>query len=161
MSTRLKEGVLLTGSVLACQLAGAVGAFFTQPAIAGWYAALRKPSFNPPNWIFGPVWVTLYLLMGFALWLVVRRGLKGREVKLAAGVFAIQLTLNALWSAAFFRLHSPLAGLLVIVPLWAAILLTVVSFLRVSKPAGLLLVPYILWVTYAVLLNIAILALNR
>jgi len=161
MSTRLGEGIKLVGCVLACELVGAVGALFTLPAIAGWYAALRKPSFNPPDWIFGPVWNTLYMLMGISLWLVLRRGLKGHEIKVAVGLFAIQLALNALWSPAFFGLHSPLAGLIVIVPLWAAILLTVVSFLRVSKPAGLLLIPYILWVSFAVILNIALFTLNR
>jgi tryptophan-rich sensory protein len=161
MSTKTGEAVKLVLIVVACQFVGVAGAFFTCPAIAGWYAALRKPSFNPPNWVFGPVWVTLYLLMGIALWLVLRGESSGSGRRLAVGLFAVQLALNALWSPAFFGLHSPLAGLFVILPLWLAILLTVRSFLRTSRAAGILLLPYLLWVSYAVALNIAIFILNR
>lgn len=146
--------------IAACQLVGFLGSFFTRPAIPGWYAGLQKPAFTPPSWLFGPAWVTLYLLMGIAAYLVWHKGLARPGVRTALLVFAFQLLLNAAWSPVFFGLRSPLAGAVVIVLLWLAILLTILSFRKVSPPAALLLLPYLAWVTYASALNISIYFLN-
>ena len=147
-------------SVLACQLAGVIGSVFTSPAIPGWYATLTKPGFTPPSWIFAPVWITLYLLMGISAFIVWRRGLALKEVRIGLGVFVAQLILNALWSVMFFGLRSPLAGFVVIVLLWLLILLTIALFRKVSMAAAVLLLPYILWVSYASVLNFSIWRLN-
>lgn len=147
-------------SVVVCELAGVAGGLFTASAIPTWYAGLQKPSFTPPNWLFAPAWTTLYLLMGLSAFLVWRRGIASRGVKPALAIFLVQLILNVLWSVVFFGLHSPFGGVLVMVLLWAAILLTMAVFLRLSLAAGLLLIPYILWVTFAATLNVAIWLLN-
>ncbi|MCX6843538.1 MAG: tryptophan-rich sensory protein [candidate division WOR-3 bacterium] len=141
--------------------ASSIGSFATVRAIPTWYKGLAKPSFNPPNWLFGPAWTVLYLLMAVAAWLVWKQGVGAAGVKLALAVFLVQLILNALWSILFFGLRSPLAGMVDIVVLWLAILATVILFFRVSVPAGILLLPYIAWVSFAALLNAAILRLNR
>ena len=146
------------GTVLA---ASAIGSFATVRAIPTWYKGLTKPSFNPPEWLFGPAWTALYLMMAVAAWLVWKQGLGVPGVKLALVIFLAQLILNALWSILFFGLRSPLAGLVDIVVLWLAILATIVLFFRVSIPGGVLLLPYIGWVTFAAVLNGAILRLNR
>jgi len=151
----------LLASVVACQLAGIVGAVFTRAAIPSWYAYLKKPSFTPPNWLFGPAWITLYLLMAVAACLVWQKGCQAPGVRLALAVFLVQLLLNVLWSPAFFGWRSPLAGMIVIVLLWLAILVTIIAFSKISRPAALLLLPYILWVSYAAALNISIYFLNR
>jgi len=142
-------------------LAGGIGSLATTKAIPTWYKGLNKPSFNPPDWLFGPAWTTLYLLMAVAAFLVWKHGLGAAGVKLALAVFLAQLLLNALWSILFFGLRSPLLGLVDIIVLWLAILATIVLFFRVSIPAGVLLLPYIAWVTFAAVLNAAILRLNR
>ena len=147
-------------AIVICQLAGVVGSFFTTPSIPTWYASLQKPSFAPPNWLFAPVWITLFTLMGVSTYLVWNKGLQRRDVKTALFVFGIQLVLNALWSFLFFGLQSPFFGFIGIVVLWAAIALTIMSFYRVSKKAGLLLIPYIAWVSIAMILNISIWVLN-
>ena len=134
---------------------------FTTPSIPTWYASIEKPSFTPPNSVFGPVWITLFLLMGIALFLVWREGLSDRNVRNTFTLFIVQLVLNVLWSAAFFGLRSPLAGLVVIIVLWAAILLTIIRFFGISRAAGALLIPYIAWVSYAAVLNGALYILNR
>ena len=157
---RLVEILRLLASILVCQLTGFISSLFASPSIPTWYADLQKPSFAPPNWVFAPVWVSLYILMGVALYLIWRRAVEVR-VRPAVAAFIVQLALNALWSPAFFGLQSPLAGLIVIVPLWLAILATFLAFLNVSKGAALLLVPYMLWVGFAVVLNFDFLVLNR
>jgi benzodiazapine receptor len=151
----------LLASIAACQLAGFFGSLFTRPAIPSWYARLQKPSFAPPNWLFAPMWISLYLLMALAAYLVWRKGLGSRGVRLALAVFLVQLLLNALWSPVFFGLRAPLAGAVVIVVLWLAILLTMVLFWNISRPAAWLLLPYLLWVSLASALNISIYLLNR
>ncbi|HVO76700.1 MAG TPA: TspO/MBR family protein, partial [Candidatus Bathyarchaeia archaeon] len=113
------------------------------------------------NWVFGPVWTLLYILMGIALYLVWRKGLAARGVKIALFIFFLQLVLNAFWSFAFFGAESPLAGLVVIVALWAMIMATIASFAPVSRAAAALLIPYILWVSFATVLNASLWALNR
>jgi tryptophan-rich sensory protein len=147
-------------AVLFCQLAGLIGSFFTQPAISTWYAELIKPRFTPPDWVFGPVWISLYILMGIAAFLIWRRGLHHHVVRRALALFGVQLVLNALWSFLFFGLRSPLAGLIGIFILGIAIIFTVRSFLKVSRTAGLLLIPYFLWVSFASGLNLSIWWLN-
>lgn len=151
----------LLASVVACQLAGALGAIFTRTAIPVWYAGLKKPSFSPPNWIFGPAWITLYLLMAVSAYLVWQKGLKHAGVRAALAAFVVQLLLNALWSPAFFGLRSPLAGAVVIVILWLAITLTMLLFWKLSPPAAWLMLPYLLWVSYAAALNLSIYFLNQ
>ena len=141
--------------------AGGIAALATTRATPTWYQTLKKPSFDPPEWLFGPAWTLLYLMMAVAAWLVWKQGIGAPGVKLALAVFLVQLILNALWSVLFFGLRSPLAGLVDIVVLWLAILATIVLFFRTSVPAGILLLPYIAWVTFAALLNAAILRLNR
>ena len=147
-------------SLLVCQLAGFIGSLVTRPAVSTWYAELIKPKFTPPDWVFAPVWISLYILMGVAAFLVWRRGLHHQVVRRALAFFGVQLVLNVLWSYLFFGLRSPLAGLIGICILGIAIILTVRSFLQASRTAGLLLIPYFLWVSFATGLNLSIWWLN-
>jgi benzodiazapine receptor len=159
-SARSRDILKLVVSILACQCAGLIGSIFTMPAIPTWYESLAKPSFTPPSWLFAPAWVTLYILMGVAAFLIWRKGLDIRNVKTALIIFLVQLVLNALWSAVFFGAKSLIGGAVVIVLLWIAILFTILRFFKISAAAGGLLIPYILWVSFASALNISILALN-
>lgn len=147
-------------AVLICQGAGLVGSIFTTPAIPSWYAGLEKPSFSPPNWLFAPVWLLLYTLMGIAVYLIWSKGIGKKEVKTALIFFAIQLVLNSLWSITFFGLRLPQYAFLEIIALWVFILLATLSFYKISRIAGLLLIPYILWVSFAAILNLFIVRLN-
>lgn len=147
-------------SVLGCELVGIIGTPFTVSAIPAWYANLNKPQFAPPNWIFGPAWALLYFLMGTAFYLIWKQGWKKKKVKTAGIFFAAQLTLNLIWSPVFFGLRSPKLGLITIVALWSLIVLTMKKFYPLSKPAFYLLVPYLLWVSFAAVLNTAIASLN-
>jgi tryptophan-rich sensory protein len=147
-------------AVIICELAGVVGSLFTASAVrSGWYEGLVKPALNPPGWIFGPMWVTLYFLMGISLWLVWVNN--SSEKKKAVLMFAIQLALNAVWSPIFFGTKSLGNALAIIVLLWAAIVLTIFIFRKVSRPAAWLLAPYILWVSFAGYLNYSIWNLNH
>ena len=146
--------------VAICLGVAAVGGWATAGSVADWYPSLRKPSWNPPAWVFGPVWTALYFSMAIAAWLVWRKaGWRGASG--ALGLFAVQLALNAAWSPLFFGLRSPAAGLVDIVALWLAVGATVIAFFRIAPVAGALLVPYWLWVTFATALNTAIWRLNR
>lgn len=158
MST--KHFLKLIVAIGASLSAGIIGSLFTAPAIPGWYAGLVKPALNPPSWIFGPVWTTLYVLMGIAAFLVWKSGWGRKEVRTALGVFGLQLLLNASWSVVFFGLQSPGWALVNIVALWFAIVWTMVLFYTISRPATYLLVPYILWVSFATYLNYALWILN-
>ncbi len=150
----------LTISISFCLLAGAIGSFFTFESIPTWYAAINKPFFTPPNWIFGPVWTTLYILMGVSLYLVWQsKPSKNRTYALV--LFSIQLLLNTVWSILFFGLQSPLFAFIEIIFLLFSILLTARYSYFVSKGAGYLFIPYICWVTFASLLNFAIFLLNQ
>jgi benzodiazapine receptor len=160
IAIKKKDVLTLVVSVLICQCAGFVGSLFTRPSIPTWYATLVKPPFTPPNGVFSPVWITLFFLMGISLFLVWRRGLTEKTVRVAIIFFGSQLIFNILWSVLFFGLRSPLAGFIDIVVLWVAIALTIFYFLKVSKTAGLLLVPYIVWVSFASMLNGYIWGLN-
>ncbi len=146
-------------SIIVCLAAGVIGSIFTTPNIPTWYALLHKPFFSPPNWIFAPVWTTLYILMGISFYIIWEKGL--RKNKTGVLFFALQLILNILWSLLFFGLHNPLFGVICIVFLWASILATIITFYRTSKAAGWLLVPYILWVSFASGLNYFVYILNR
>lgn len=139
-------------AILAPIAVGALGTLPTIPAIRGWYRTLDRPAWNPPDAVFGPVWSTLYLLMGIAM-LLVRRTQGSRN---AEALFGLQLALNLAWSYAFFGLRSPAAGAAVIVALWLAIVATVAAFARRSRLAATLLVPYLAWVTFAAALNLEI-----
>ncbi len=138
-----------------------VGSLATFGNLAPWYASLNKPVFTPPNWVFGPVWSTLYGLMALAFWRVLTRDADSMLARPAVFWFLIQMALNALWSVAFFGLHSPSAGLAVIALMIIAIVLTVISFRRIDRLAGLLLLPYLAWVCFASALNAAVWLLNR
>ena len=161
MSARSKDILTLVVLVLICQAAGGIGGLFTATSVGTWYAGLRKPPYNPPGWIFGPVWTVLYALMGVAAWLVVRRGWDSVAVKAALAAFVAQLVLNMLWSAVFFGMRSPGIAFIELLGLWVAILVTIRLFWRVSPTAGALLVPYVLWVSFAAVLNYSIWRLNR
>lgn len=150
----------LISSILICQLAGFIGSFFTVSSVSSWFLTLNKPFFNPPNWLFGPVWITLYFLMGISLYLVWSKGIKDIQSKMAVLIFAIQLILNSLWSIIFFGFQSLLFAFIEIILLWIAILLTIIYFNKISKTASYLLIPYILWVSFAAILNFSIYYLN-
>lgn len=147
-------------SVAAPLLAGFIGSFFTFSSVATWYVNLIKPALTPPSWIFGPVWTTLYVLMGISFFLVWKQGWDRRDVKIAMSVFGLQLVLNTAWSLIFFGAKNPGAAFIEIVFLWASILVTMILFSKISKTAGLLLVPYIAWVSFAAYLNYGIWTLN-
>ena len=136
-----------------------VGQFATYPNLAPWYAGLVKPSFNPPNWVFGPVWTTLYLLMAFAVWRILRLP-TAAERRWALSLFFAQLALNAAWSWMFFAAHNPLLGLINIVTQNLVIIATIVAFYRIDRTAGWCLVPLAAWVCFATVLNFAIWKLN-
>lgn len=158
--TKAREILEAVVSIIVCQGAGLIGSIATFPAIPTWYASLEKPPFNPPNWVFGPVWTTLYALMGISAFLVWRKGIRDRQVKIAIGIFAAQLVLNVLWSVTFFGLQMLLGGLIVILILWVTILLSIITFFRISKTGAVLLIPYIIWVSFATLLNLSLWRLN-
>jgi len=153
--TRPHRAIALVGFLVATYMVAAVSTVFTAPAIAGWYAGLAKPSFNPPNEIFGPVWLALYTLMAIAGWLVWKRAdseLRSRALLL----FWVQLALNFGWSFLFFWGHRIGLAVVEILLLWLAILGTTVLFFRLRKMAGWMFVPYLAWVSFASLLNFAI-----
>ncbi len=143
-------------AVILCEGAGIIGSFFTTPSIDSWYATLQKPSFNPPNWIFAPVWTGLFFLMGIAFYLVLSTTVQARTKRTAILFFFQQLCLNILWSALFFGMHNPGLAFIEIIVLWVAILLTIFYFVKISKVTAWLLVPYIIWVSFAGFLNFSI-----
>lgn len=147
-------------SIIGCQLVGILGSVFTVSAIPTWYVTVNKPFFAPPSWIFGPVWTLLYFMMGVSLYLIWKQGWQKNKVKIAIKYFLAQLALNFLWSPVFFGLRSPSLGLVVIVALWVLIVMTMKKFYPLSKLAFYLLVPYLLWVSFATLLNGGIVVLN-
>jgi tryptophan-rich sensory protein len=142
-------------------LVGATSGFFTVTGVESWYQTIQKPSWNPPNWIFGPVWSTLYVMMGVALFLVWKEDTSEELKKIAFTLFAIQLGLNFFWSFIFFNQQQPGWALVEIVAMWVFILLTIFAFAQVNKTAAWLLVPYISWVSFATILNYTIWQLNR
>ena len=153
--------VKLIISIIACFAAGGIGSLFTSRAIPTWYPTLKKPRYTPPNKVFGPVWTTLYILMGISVFLVWQKGLAAEGVLLPFIFFWVQLILNALWSIIFFGMKSKGGGVIVIIALWLLILATIITSFQVSVWAGTLLLPYILWVSVAAYLNVGIWFLNK
>lgn len=151
---------LLVFAVSICLLAGFAGSMYTNQSIAWWYPMLAKPSFTPPAFLFGPVWTVLFVLMGYAFYLVLRKGLKAKGVSDAVAVFGVQLILNVVWSYLFFGLRNPLLAFVEIVVLWFTILITYSKFHDIDRTAGHLLIPYLAWVGFAGVLNLAIVLMN-
>lgn len=141
-------------------IVGAIGSMFTVSSIASWYDFLNKPWFTPPGWVFGPAWSLLYILIGISFYLIWKRGIKTAQAKIAVGIFSLQIFFNGLWSILFFGLQSPILGLINILVLWLLILINIIQFYKLDKRAGLLLIPYICWVTFATLLNYFVWILN-
>ena len=155
-----KKVTYIAISVAICLIIGFLSGFATQSSVNDWYLTLNKPSFNPPNWIFGPVWAVLYILMGIAAGIVWAKGFYHIWVKTALYNFGFQLLFNALWSVVFFGFKNPFWALLVILFLLALILLTIKWFNVVSRTAAYLLIPYFLWVCFATILNYKIWEMN-
>ncbi|KKR56685.1 MAG: Integral membrane protein [Candidatus Uhrbacteria bacterium GW2011_GWE2_40_58] len=155
----MKKNLLLIGSILVCQMAGVIGSFATVSSVNTWYVALAKPFFTPPGWVFGPVWILLYTLMGIALFLVIKT--KKTDLRKTALIFFFgQLILNALWSLIFFGIQDVTLAFINILLLLLLVCFTILFFFRIHKTAGWLLIPYLLWGTFATVLNGAILILN-
>lgn len=147
-------------SILLTEGAGAIGSIFTYEAIPTWYATLTKTAITPPNWLFAPMWISLYFLMGLSLYFIWERREESKWLDLAISLFGVQLFLNILWSLLFFGLHSLIFGAIEIVFLWFFILATIIEFYQIDRKASYLLYPYIAWVTVATMLNITILFAN-
>ena len=145
-------------SLLLPQIAGGLGAFFTLSSVQTWYLTLNKPSWNPPSWLFGPVWTTLYVLMGIACFLIWKS--EHPRKKQVLTLYFLQLFLNSLWSPAFFGAQNPMLGMLVIVPMWASILTCIIFFRKINTWAAVLMIPYLIWVSFATVLNATIWYLN-
>lgn len=154
----MKTFVLLLMSLAVCFFAGAVGSIFTADSLSSWYVLLQKPEWNPPNWLFGPVWTTLYILMGLALFLVAKT--KSPQANRAILLFLVHLVFNALWSFLFFGMKSPSFAFISILALLALIIACTRLFFRIHPIAGILLVPYLAWVSFAAVLNYHIWQLN-
>ncbi|MCC7571566.1 tryptophan-rich sensory protein [Candidatus Micrarchaeota archaeon] len=157
------EKIVLVGFIVVCLLAGFLGSFFTASAIPTWYSGLNKPFFNPPNWLFAPVWTALYIMMAIAGFLAWKEGwgVKNKKnIKTALTLFFVQLFLNFLWSVLFFGMKNPFLAFIEIIILWIFIILTTIQFYKISKNAAYLMIPYILWVSFATILNYSIWILN-
>jgi len=159
---KINNFLKLVIAVVACEVAGIIGSVFTMPSIPTWYAGLAKPALNPPAWVFGPVWTILFALMGISLFLIWKSisSVTQKERRVGIILFFVQLALNMLWSIIFFGLHNPGVAFVDIILLWLAILATIITFAKISKLAAWLLVPYILWVSFAAYLNFALWILN-
>ena len=157
----MNDTIKLVISVAIPLAVGGLSGFATARGVSTWYPTLAKPPFNPPAWVFGPVWTLLYIMMGVAVFFVWRKGLDADGVRIALTVFAIQLVLNGLWSILFFGLHAPGWALVEIILLWAAIGTTTWLFWRVAPVAGALMLPYWAWVSFATVLNASLWSLNR
>ena len=149
--------IKLIVSVGGCLLVGFISGLWTARSVKSWYSRLKKPSFNPPNWLFGPVWTLLYILMGISLYII----WNANGPVLAIIFFIIQLILNFLWSLLFFSLRKPLVAFIDIILLLAMIILTAIEFYQISSIAAFLFIPYILWVSFASLLNFSVYSLNK
>lgn len=147
-------------SILVCEAVGLLATPFTISSIQTWYSTLNKPSFSPPNWVFGPVWTILYFMMGVAAYIIWSKGLASKKIRYALSFFLIQLFFNFLWSIIFFGLRSPVLAFINILLLWIFIFLTILKFHKISKSAAYLLIPYLIWVSFASILNFSIIILN-
>ncbi|HCC23082.1 TPA: TspO protein [Candidatus Falkowbacteria bacterium] len=160
MTIKKQPWVILIFSLVITQLAGILGSLFTATKISGWYAGLVRPEITPPGWLFGPVWICLYLLMGVSLFLIIQHKHDNRERQFALRLFYVHLCLNAVWSILFFGLENPLLGLIDIIILWLMIVFVMLRFYPLNQWAAYLLIPYLAWVSYAAVLNFAIFILN-
>ncbi|MEA4956217.1 Tryptophan-rich protein TspO [bioreactor metagenome] len=161
MESFKKEDIIkLVISFLIVYIIAIIGSLFTSPEISTWYASIAKPAWTPAGWVFPIVWNILYILMSIGLFLVWREGIQNKNVKTALIIFSIQLSLNLIWSIIFFGFHSIVGGLGIIIILWIFILLNIITFYKVSKLAGIVLIPYIIWVTIAMYLNYSVYLLN-
>ncbi len=156
----IRKALRLMFAVALCEIAGLVGAFYTSQAIPTWYAGLIKSELTPPSWIFAPVWTTLFALMGIAVFIIWHKGPRRTDVRVAVVFFAMQLILNVAWSYIFFGMHAPGKALIDILLLWSMIMLTTLTFHPISKIAAWLMVPYLLWVTFAAYLNLTVWLFN-
>ncbi len=156
----IKKTYQIIISIIICQAAGLIGSIFTFSAIPSWYSTLNKPSFNPPNWLFGPVWTVLYILMGIALYLVWQQIKINPRAKPAIILFLIHLVLNASWSIIFFGLQNIGLALVELIVLWLMIILVTWQFWQIKKIAAKLMLPYLAWVTFAAILNLTLFILN-
>lgn len=154
-----RDGIKLVISIFVCLVAGLIGSIFTISSIPVWYATLNKPFFSPPNWLFAPAWTILYILMGIALFFVWKAP-KVKKTNEGLMLFGAQLIFNVIWSIVFFGFRSIVGGVLSIVVLLILILMTTAQFYRIDKRAAYLMVPYLLWVCFATMLNIAVYFLN-
>ena len=151
----------IISSIAVCLSAGAVGTIFTISAIPTWYATLIKPSFSPPNYLFGPVWTILYILMGISIAIIWQKGIKTMKAREAVYLFIVQLALNAVWSPIFFGAKNLFIALIIIIFMWIFILKTIMAFAKINKIAAYLLYPYIAWVSFATILNFSVWFLNH
>ena len=157
---RNRQWIVLAGFIAICLLTGALGGWVTSQSVVEWYPTLTKPAWNPPAWVFAPVWTTLYVLMGVAAWLVWRKAPRGSGLRLALGLFFLQLALNCLWSFLFFGARSPGWALVDIMALLAALAATTWAFFNHTRLAGALMLPYLAWAGFAAFLNFTIWQLN-
>lgn len=165
---KLPKSILkLVASIALCQSAGIIGSFFTVSSIQNWYNLLNQPSFRPPNWLFGPVWIILYTLMGISLYLIwikledIKYLKMIKQIKLVLVLFLIHLFFNATWSIVFFGLHNIFLALINILIIWVFIVILIGMFWSLDKRASILLIPYLAWVSFATILNYSIWVLNR
>ena len=147
-------------SILIAQLAGAIGSIFSATSISTWYANLTKPEFSPPNWLFGPVWIILYTLMGIAAYFIWKKR-QNKSARVMLWFYGIHLALNALWSILFFGFKNPFLAYIEIIFLWGMVMIITLRFSKIEKNTGYLFLPYAFWVTFATLLNFTIWMLNR
>jgi translocator protein len=160
LSAALSRPLAIAFAVVPAASASLIGSAATLPNIPVWYSSLLKPDFTPPNWIFGPVWTALYMMMAIACFRILRKeNQKNHSRPILA--YSIQAILNGFWSVAFFSLNSPAFGLVVIVPLWLSIIWTMLLFWRIDLISGILFMPYLAWVSFAIALNIGIWVLNK
>ncbi len=157
----VKSFSTLAGSLAVCLLAGYMGWYPALPGMPAWYAGLIKPVFSPPSWVFSPIWMASFVLMGFTLFLILQSGLKQRDVTFGLILFALQLLFTLVWAFTFFGIHAVFIALMCIIALWASLLCTVIQVFRFSVYGGMLLVPYFLWVSYLAYLNYGIMSLNN
>lgn len=157
---KIKEFLQFFNQLVKVSLIAVIGGLVTAPAVTDWYSTINKPSFNPPSVVFGPAWTFLFFLMAISAYILWGKAWDEKQYVKAMFVYNIQLGLNLLWSILFFGLKSPIAAFIEIIFLWGAILYTIILFKRISKESAILLVPYLLWVTFAAILNLAIVLLN-
>lgn len=155
-----KKILLFVVALGICLLAGYIGSYYSTPEIPTWYESLQKPDITPPSWVFAPVWTILYFFMGLSLYWILETGVRNQDAKLGLILFIFQLVLNVAWSFIFFSLHTTFFSFLIIVMLCAVLICTIVQLFRFSIPAAAILIPYVLWVSFAAYLNYAILILN-